>query len=381
MSRSPSTYWAQDKDAVFLRVDVRDAKDVNVSVRDGKLHFSGDGVASEGEKQHYEFTLGLQAHVNEEVNVKKADTKVEIVLTKTESGFWPTLTGGSTKYPWLKFDFERWKDPDSSEASDDDFEKLALTDEERERRHNEKMTDEILKNFKGKTFSPEEAMQRINMIYSSYLGFYNVGMFLAHFYVLCCLVFGYVMYGAVYLEGFWRNKRDAFIVCTILQFFDVMHAAMGLTKSGYKTALLQVIGRLAVLYIIDGNPQIHTAASTFCLLMAYFLIEMFRYPYYALNSLSTDVKVVTWLRYNMWIPLYPIGLLLELITFVRSIPYYYASGKYGIELPNSANFAFNFGIFLAIFTLTLFPLIAYQLLGHMYSQRKKKMLDSKKKKM
>lgn len=49
---------------------------------------------------------------------------MEIVLTKTESGFWPTLTGESTKYPWLKFDFERWKDPDSSEASDDDFEKL-----------------------------------------------------------------------------------------------------------------------------------------------------------------------------------------------------------------------------------------------------------------
>lgn len=98
----------------------------------------------------------------------------------------------------------------------------ALTDEERERRHNEKMTDEILKNFKGKTFSPEEAMQRsefdeglapytylrlVNMIYSSYLGFYNVGMFLAHFYVLCCLVFGYVMYGAGIRIHAARSRR------------------------------------------------------------------------------------------------------------------------------------------------------------------------------
>lgn len=36
-----------------------------------------------------------------------------------------------------------------------------------------------------------------------------------------------------------------------------------------------------------------------------------RYPYYALNSMSIEVKPVTWLRYNMWIPLYPVGLALE----------------------------------------------------------------------
>jgi len=75
---------------------------------------------------------------------------------------------------------------------------------------------------------------------------------------------------------------------------------------------------------------------------------------------------LTWLRYNAWLLLYPIGLFLEGIPLfstipilgvilVRSIPNYYYSGIYSLQLPNALNFSFNFGIFLGIFTVTCFP--------------------------
>ena len=41
--------------------------------------------------------------------------------------------------------------------------------------------------------------------------------------------------------------------------------------------------------------------------------------------------------------------------FIASIPYYYRNRNYALEMPNSVNFSFNFGVFLALFTTTIFP--------------------------
>lgn len=36
-----------------------------------------------------------------------------------------------------------------------------------------------------------------------------------------------------------------------------------------------------------------------------------RYPYYMLACISTEWSLLTWLRYSLWIPLYPMGVLAE----------------------------------------------------------------------
>lgn len=36
-----------------------------------------------------------------------------------------------------------------------------------------------------------------------------------------------------------------------------------------------------------------------------------RYPYYALSVLNIDFPVLSWLRYTVWIPLYPVGFTCE----------------------------------------------------------------------
>ncbi len=37
----------------------------------------------------------------------------------------------------------------------------------------------------------------------------------------------------------------------------------------------------------------------------------FRYPYYMLRTYNCDIGLITWLRYTLWIPLYPLGFLCE----------------------------------------------------------------------
>lgn len=114
-------------------------------------------------------------------------------------------------------------------------------------------------------------------------------------------------------------------------------------------------GRLTIIALIDGCPDLQNIVSTYCLMVVYLLIEQFRYPYYSVNSLGLEIYILTWLRYSIWIVLYPSGLLLEAISMLKAIPYYYYSGKWSISLPNMLNFSFNFGVFLTLFVTTVFP--------------------------
>lgn len=36
-----------------------------------------------------------------------------------------------------------------------------------------------------------------------------------------------------------------------------------------------------------------------------------RYPFYMLACIGTEWKLLTWLRYSLWIPLYPLGTIAE----------------------------------------------------------------------
>ena len=49
------------------------------------------------------------------------------------------------------------------------------------------------------------------------------------------------------------------------------------------------------------------------------VIIYFRYPYYMTRVYNKDFGVVTWLRYTVWIPLYPMGFLCEGIVILRFV--------------------------------------------------------------
>lgn len=66
------------------------------------------------------------------------------------------------------------------------------------------------------------------------------------------------------------------------------------------------------------------------------------------------------------------------VTMIRSIPWYYASGRYSLPMPNALNFGFNMGVFLTLFVSICFLPISLFLLGHMNTQRKKKLFPSQK---
>jgi len=365
---SPFVYWAQDTKSIFLRVDLRDAKNVKCSSGDKQIDFSGEGYGAQGNKL-YEFHLDLVNEISKSPSMKVTGSQVDIEIKKNKEEFWDALTASGKRAHWLKFDFNRWKDPDGDSDVDDprDF----MSDEE-------KLKDWAKKYGKyAPNINDEPVMDFVSKFY---LFAFNLFMFLIHFYILACLFYGYYSKGSLYFGSFWQAHHLGLYAATALQYIDVFHGCIGLTKSGWKTGLIQVTGRLTIIALIDGCPDLQTLVSTYCLMVVYLLIEQFRYPYYAVNSLGLEIYILTWLRYSIWMVLYPSGLLLEAISMLKAIPYYYHSGKWSISLPNALNFSFNFGVFLTIFVTTAFPKICYTLITHMMKQRTKKFANEKKKK-
>merc|ERR1711970_500912 len=107
--------------------------------------------------------------------------------------------------------------------------------------------------------------------------------------------------------------------------------------------------------------------------MVWASIEVVRYPFYMLRVYDNELSLLTWLRYSIWIPLYPLGFLLEGVVILRSIPYAEETGRYTISLPNTYNFAFHFPTLLRMYLLFFFFPAMYRMMTYMYYQRVKKL--------
>ncbi|RCN29480.1 tyrosine phosphatase-like protein, PTPLA [Ancylostoma caninum] len=207
---------------------------------------------------------------------------------------------------------------------------------------------------------------------SLYIFLYNVVLFVIHLVIFIKLVNSQLTGNFVYAEHFLL-----FCIGTAAQLLDVVHGILGITSTGVVAGIIQVLGRLSMLYIVEGNPTIHNQISTPILLFAWVLIELFRYPYYAFRAWNIEVYILAWLRYSAWIPLYPLGLVMEWISQVSSLKYYYESEKYALRIPNT-DLRLNFAFVLGMLAFVAMPFLSRKLLGHMSKQRRNKLSPAKR---
>ncbi|KAJ4433108.1 hypothetical protein ANN_15365 [Periplaneta americana] len=228
-----------------------------------------------------------------ESKFKVTDRQVEFVLKKITNGWWPRLTATPQKPAWLKIDFDRWKmeeDVEDEEPRDvmgdypDLYEKL----------------------------EKEELGYRKEDLKKVYLIFYNLCQFVGFTYVLTVMTIRYFRDGPDSMEGTYEAVGGAIKFCQLMQFLEVMHPLFGYTKGQVLTSLLQTCGRAFVLFcMIEAEPRMWTKPVIFYLFFIWSLIEFVRYPFYISQLLKMDSGLLVWLRYTMWIPLYPLGFLCE----------------------------------------------------------------------
>jgi len=105
--------WAQRDTIIYLTISVEDMKIDDLTIAEKSLHIKGTGGTS---NQLYECTLEFFGEVNGSEHRRIANSRhVELVIPKATNGWWPRLLKDGKKVPWIKVDFNKWKDEDDED--------------------------------------------------------------------------------------------------------------------------------------------------------------------------------------------------------------------------------------------------------------------------
>ncbi|XP_063950684.1 uncharacterized protein LOC108222238 isoform X2 [Daucus carota subsp. sativus] len=144
------------------------------------------------------------------------------------------------------------------------------------------------------------------------------------------------------------------LICLLqtVALLETIHGAIGIVPNGALFPLLQWFGR------------------THCVVaVAHGVKEVVRYPNYALNCFGTSPYILTYLRYTLFIVLYPTGFLSELWLMYKALPFIKKKKLYE-GLFAGLPFGYS-GFVLAV--ICLYPLIFPKMYLHMFKQRRSKL--------
>ncbi|XP_015228846.1 PREDICTED: very-long-chain (3R)-3-hydroxyacyl-CoA dehydratase-like [Cyprinodon variegatus] len=333
---TPHVYWAQRHGEIYLRVELSDAKNVDICLQeDNTLQFRAQGHGAKGDNQ-YEFSLEFLEPVKPEIRQKSTQRQVDIRIKKREVRWWERLTLQERKPLFLAPDFDRWLDESDAEmelqAKEEKINRISV--ESRVRK------DPYLGLKKG------------------YLFMYNLVQFLGFSWIFVNMTVRLFILG----QGLFSK---IFILNT-----DFIH---------HHRVTLKVAGRNVILFVIFGSLEdMQNKAVVFFVFYLWSSIEIFRYPFYMLACIGTEWKLLTWLRYSLWIPLYPLGVVAEAVAVIQSLPIFDETRLFSIPLPSvlghSLSFSYTLQLFLVLMFLGLF--INFQ---HLYKQRQRRYRSRKRK--
>jgi very-long-chain (3R)-3-hydroxyacyl-CoA dehydratase len=126
--------------------------------------------------------------------------------------------------------------------------------------------------------------------------------------------------------------------------------------------------------VIDIAPTAQVSwALTLCV-AAWAAVEVPRYTAYLIDTLGLPSPyALTWLRYSLFLVLYPLGISGEIGCLVASLPYIAAHDVWHVSLPNAHNVAYSHYTVLLCTLFVLYPPGSYLMIGHMWKQRAAKL--------
>ncbi len=208
---------------------------------------------------------------------------------------------------------------------------------------------------------------------------YNLIQFIGFLYIFIVMSIRYYRDGADSMKGTYDAVGNAIKFCQILQYLEVLHPYFRYTKGGVLMPFVQVTGRNFILFVmINAEERMQTKPVIFYLFMIWSGIELVRYPYYLTTLMKKNIGLLTWFRYSLWIPLYPLGILCEGIIILRNIPYFDETGRFTLTMPNDWNVTFDMVMFMKIYLIILILPGGYFMMNEMRKVRTKKLQSGKK---
>jgi very-long-chain (3R)-3-hydroxyacyl-CoA dehydratase len=200
------------------------------------------------------------------------------------------------------------------------------------------------------------------------------------------LGWGYLLYliGVHYVE----NQPITTLQNTVLEplkfiqtlaILEIVHAATGIVRASAFTTFTQVFSRLFALWGLAVILPPSSSSVFFTIMVtSWSLVEVPRYAFYVLNLFDAVPSFLTWLRYSLFIILYPTGITGELGCLFAGLPYVIKYNILSISLPNEWNISFSYE-FVLFFIVLLYIPGSYIMFMHMWKQRSKVLFGSQSK--
>ncbi|KAJ3475334.1 hypothetical protein NLG97_g9496 [Lecanicillium saksenae] len=101
---------------------------------------------------------------------------------------------------------------------------------------------------------------------------------------------------------------------------EILHSLLGIVRAPVSTTLMQVASRLLLVWgIAYPFPFVTQAPFYASMLVAWSVTEVIRYSYFATSLAGIQPSILTFLRYNTFFILYPLGIFSECsLIFITS---------------------------------------------------------------
>ncbi|XP_076911166.1 uncharacterized protein LOC143569049 [Bidens hawaiensis] len=201
-----------------------------------------------------------------------------------------------------------------------------------------------------------------------YLFFYNsiqaVGWLIAFFRISVHFLF------TNSVNGGYASAGELICLLQSLAFIEVIHGALGIVPSGFIFPLMQWGGRTHfLLAIVRQLHEVQELPAVLITFVAWCCIEIIRYPFYALSCLGSCPYFLTYLRYTVFIVIYPIGVVGEMWIMYRSLPVIMEKNLYADFF---AAFPFSYYTFVKA-VLICYPFLWLQMYLYLFKQRRSKL--------
>ncbi|KAF2073257.1 hypothetical protein CYY_005419 [Polysphondylium violaceum] len=119
MSIKPNVEWAERADHLYITIACILKEDTKPEIKIEATKFSFKGVSNENKNYEVEIELYKEIVV-EESNFTTNSRYPKILLKKKESGYWNFLVKNKAKLPYVKIDWNNWKDEDDVKETDEE---------------------------------------------------------------------------------------------------------------------------------------------------------------------------------------------------------------------------------------------------------------------
>ncbi|KAI1696667.1 protein tyrosine phosphatase-like protein, PTPLA domain-containing protein [Ditylenchus destructor] len=173
-------------------------------------------------------------------------------------------------------------------------------------------------------------------------------------------------------DQLYKNVEFELQIFQTAAILEIFHSMIGLVRSPLGITLAQVFSRIIVVWLILFKVESsRSSIGVPMLLVAWSVTEVIRYSFYALTLLKNVPFLLTWMRYTLFIVLYPLGASGEVITMISALPEIAEMKHFTFSgMPSGLNLGLVFYCFVIILCLAYIPGFP-MLYGYMFVQRKK----------